>query len=102
MTYQEKLNDPRWHNRANEIKERDNNTCQVCGTNNDLHVHHKLYKYDLDPWDYVDEALITLCKDCHKYEHECKDKINDIMFEANFFGMLHSYILEKMKLIFKF
>ncbi len=100
MTYQEKLNDPRWIARANEIKQRDNYTCQICGSKNNLHVHHILYQYDLDPWNYIDEALITLCSNCHKHEHECKDSINELIARANIHGMLHSDILNKMKLVF--
>ena len=102
MTYQEKLQDFRWINKANEIKDRDNNTCQVCGSGDNLHVHHVLYQFDLDPWDYVDEALITLCKDCHKKEHEAKDKIKSLLFNANFFGMLHTDILSKLEPVFNF
>ena len=36
----------------------------------DLNVHHKYYREGLDPWEYNDEALITLCPECHKNEHE--------------------------------
>ena len=102
MKYSDKLKDKRWHKKAYDIKERDNNTCQVCGSKDNLHAHHILYQFDLDPWDYVDEALITLCKDCHKHEHKCKDKINNLMFNAGYSGMLHSDILKKLKPIFNF
>lgn len=36
----------------------------------DLNVHHKYYKKGNLAWDYEDDALITLCVDCHKLEHE--------------------------------
>jgi len=35
-----------------------------------LHVHHKYYQEETFPWDYPDEALITLCWRCHKKLHE--------------------------------
>jgi len=36
----------------------------------DLEVHHKYYNRDFEtPWDYPDDALITLCRKCHKDVH---------------------------------
>jgi len=64
--YSEKLKDPRWQKRRLEIFNRDNWTCQKCGsTTKTLNVHHKGYIYGLDPWEYDDEYLVTVCEDCH-------------------------------------
>lgn len=38
--------------------------------NGTLHVHHKYYKLGLKPWEYPDEALISLCWQCHMKLHE--------------------------------
>jgi hypothetical protein len=35
-----------------------------------LQVHHKYYIQGKHPWEYLDSALITLCPDCHKKEHQ--------------------------------
>ena len=35
-----------------------------------LNVHHRYYVKDKLPWEYPDEALVTLCEDCHKKLHE--------------------------------
>jgi hypothetical protein len=35
-----------------------------------LNVHHKYYIKGLAPWEYEDNALITLCEDCHKTIHQ--------------------------------
>lgn len=35
-----------------------------------LHVHHKLYIENREPWQYKDENLITLCSDCHAEIHK--------------------------------
>lgn len=35
-----------------------------------LNVHHKYYVNGLNPWDYPDEDLITLCEECHKKRHQ--------------------------------
>ena len=34
-----------------------------------LHVHHRYYIEDRCPWEYDDDALITLCSDCHSETH---------------------------------
>ena len=35
-----------------------------------LQVHHTYYVQGKWPWEYLDSALITLCPDCHKKEHQ--------------------------------
>lgn len=73
--YSIKLKDPRWQKKRLEIFERDNWTCQYCGDkNNTLNVHHKDYDDNIEPWDYPDEWLITLCDECH--EGELNDRLD--------------------------
>lgn len=36
----------------------------------ELHVHHKYYVMGLLPWEYGDDALITMCDKCHWQEHQ--------------------------------
>jgi len=62
-------NSPKWKAKRQEILERDNNTCQKCGSQEKLHIHH-IYSYFYYP-DYVfeDEYLITLCESCHSKCH---------------------------------
>jgi hypothetical protein len=69
MTYAEKLKDPRWQKKRLEIMERDEWTCQICGTKEKtLHTHHLLYIKGREPWDYVDPSLQCLCEDCNEKE----------------------------------
>ena len=35
-----------------------------------LHVHHKYYQIGNSPWEYHNDALITLCWDCHEELHK--------------------------------
>ena len=74
MDYNDKLRDPRWQKRRLEIMERDNFTCQICGSGlNDgepLNVHHKKYINGKEIWEYSDGMLITLCEKCHKKVHD--------------------------------
>jgi len=71
--YQEQLLTAEWQSRRLEILRRDNYTCQKCGAkaaDESLHVHHKGYVSTLLPWEYPDDALITLCESCHQEVHE--------------------------------
>lgn len=78
MKYEDLLKDPRWQKRRLEIMQRDNFTCQHCGTGlNDgvpLNVHHLVYRR-CNPWEYHDNELVTLCENCHTNTHN-KNKKN--------------------------
>lgn len=64
--YSEKLKDPRWQRKRLEILQRDDFRCRSCERNDKtLHVHHSYYENGKSPWEYPDDALLTLCVDCH-------------------------------------
>lgn len=65
-SYDEKLKDPKWFERRRQILSRDNLQCTQCGSESDLCVHHKKYINGYQPWDYPDDLLVTLCKECHE------------------------------------
>lgn len=70
-SYSEKLKNPKWQKRRLEIFERDDWMCQLCGNKQEtLNVHHKYYEKGKDPWEYEDDALVTLCEYCHEMETE--------------------------------
>jgi hypothetical protein len=72
-SYSDLLKDPKWQKKRLEIFQRDNFICQKCNDNGDtLHVHHKKYLKNTDPWDYPDELLITLCGLCHTFAEDKK------------------------------
>ena len=66
----------RWRRKTEQIKRRDNNTCQGCGWNEDeagpLGVHHiaPLQNTKYDESNYPDDLLATLCKPCHAKTEE--------------------------------
>ncbi len=71
--YAEKLLDPRWQKRRLQIFDRDDWCCQICSNPElTLHVHHRWYEGE--PWEAPDEALVTLCAECHANETESWDK----------------------------
>jgi len=45
-----------------------NYKCTNCGATSNLEVHHKYYYPGKLPWEYTDNALITLCHKCHELE----------------------------------
>ena len=70
-TYSEKLKDPRWQRKRLEIMKRDGFSCVECQeSNTTLAVHHRYYISGRMPWEYPDWSLKTLCKDCHKLDHD--------------------------------
>ena len=77
ISYDDLLKSPRWLDKRNIILERDHYKCCYCGSTYKLQVHHKYYsKYPngkkVDPWNYSNDALITLCDKCHKKVHQRK------------------------------
>lgn len=67
--YNLKLKDPRWQKKRLEIFERDEWRCMLCDSRDKtLTVHHRYYLRGYEPWDYPNEALATLCEECHDEE----------------------------------
>lgn len=72
--YSSLLEKREWGAKRVAILARDNYTCTHCGAKEglgvQLHVHHKHYIYGLDPWEYKDTELVTLCEKCHSELHQ--------------------------------
>lgn len=69
MTYEQQLLHPEWIHLRNRVLERDNNLCQLCLSDNNLHIHHKAYVNGRLAWEYPMDLLITLCGNCHAKFH---------------------------------
>lgn len=66
-TYYELLQDPRWQKKRLELFQAADWRCLDCGeSNRTLHVHHSYYERGVKPWEYPNESLTVLCRDCHK------------------------------------
>lgn len=95
-SYIEKLKDPRWQKKRLEILKRDNWACQRCfDTDSILHVHHRYYLKNHDPWDYTGDVLITLCEDCHnseKKDRPLEDKL--LLCYVN-----HHFLIHELKIL---
>lgn len=73
--YEYLLDTDEWRNKRQKILARDNYCCRWCGKKTNLNIHHMYYNaYPngrmVNPWEYPDNALITLCKDCHVKAHQ--------------------------------
>ncbi len=80
IPYERLLQTEEWQEKRLNILARDNHTCTKCGISHNLQVHHTFYsvqKISLKknkfihnaPWEYPDEALITVCSRCHQIIH---------------------------------
>ena len=61
-----------WQNLRKKVLERDKYMCQICGSNEELQVHHTEYNYKNDK-EHLDK-LITLCQNCHVFIHKMQEK----------------------------
>lgn len=75
LTYEDLLSTEEWLERRWLVLHRDGFCCTKCKASSTgelsvcLQVHHKYYVRDWMPWEYPDEALVTLCLDCHSALH---------------------------------
>jgi hypothetical protein len=68
--YTKLLKSPKWQKKRLEIMQRDDFKCVWCGSEDtQLHVHHLYYEKYRKPWEYEDEAYVTICDLCHENEH---------------------------------
>jgi hypothetical protein len=87
-SYAALLFDPRWKQKRAQILLRDANRCVICGSEQNLQVHHRQYHFIRKtneykpPWDYGDHLLISLCESCHGRGHS-KFKVPTITILIN-------------------
>lgn len=89
-TYSEKLRDPRWQKKRLEIMQRDEFSCRICHDDKSpLNVHHSYYEKGLEPWEYSDDMLTTLCETHHAEVEQLKRWFSTVIKdEIGFAGAL--------------
>lgn len=86
-SYYEKLKDPRWQRKRLEALDFYDFKCELCGSEEvTLHVHHKEYFKNIEPWDYDIRQLAVLCEDCHDGQHEIVDELKWVCSMARIDG----------------
>jgi hypothetical protein len=91
-SYSEKLSDPRWQKKRLQILEKSEWSCLNCGdSESQLHVHHLFYEKGKQPWEYDDQYLIPVCKDCHEGLDAARSAILKVMsgYPPDFLSELH-------------
>lgn len=110
-TYSEKLKDPRWQKKRLEVLNRDEFTCQICGTKKiELHIHHLSYRVGAEPWDYDNSNFATYCKVCHQVVEWFKTKKLDVKIiggscnglSIDFLVFMYAAISKGMECVFFF
>lgn len=64
--YHEMLKDVRWKKKKLSILKRFNYKCALCGSIDNLQVHHTEYRKGHAPWEYPNRTLVCLCDECHQ------------------------------------
>lgn len=103
-SYAEMLRNPLWQKKRLEIMQRDDFTCQHCGSKErELQVHHRIYHKGAKPWEYEDNELITLCDRCHEAETDAKathyETFKEICDLARGIGLSEQFIRETLQQI---
>ena len=90
---------PNWQKKRLLIMERDDYTCKSCGDNkNTLNVHHLAYHKNSKIWEYENDELITLCKNCHEeiteYVNESISFVRGLSFSVEMADEINQIIRE--------
>lgn len=76
LSYAEQIKRPEWQKRRLERLKISSFTCDQCGSSeNELHVHHLLYKKKAMIWEYDNVDLAVLCSSCHLKTHVLEDSL---------------------------
>lgn len=71
-TYIDFLNSKYWGVVRNLVLARDGHKCIICGSADNLHIHHNTYKHHFYEHRHL-EDLMTLCAHCHEIHHQSQD-----------------------------
>jgi len=72
-----------WQERRLYVLKRDMFTCTICNKyGSQVHAHHLYYEKDKKAWEYPYSALVTLCDECHKEEHDMEEVVREDLFKA--------------------
>lgn len=79
--YHEYLKSDDWKRKSESRKKVDNCECVICGSKENLRVHHIKYRPVFSDTK-VKSELITLCENCHEEYHEREKAIKEWCEEA--------------------
>lgn len=73
--YREYLRSDEWKKKRAERLAIDSNRCVICGSNQNLNVHHLRYERVCN--EDVNQDLVTVCNKCHTMLHRIEDRSRD-------------------------
>lgn len=69
VLYSEQLKDNRWKAFRLFVLKVRGRRCEICGSEENLQVHHLTYKNGSMAWEYTCNDVIVVCRECHKKLH---------------------------------
>jgi HNH endonuclease len=94
LSYGEQLKHPNWQRRRLEMLSAAEFECQSCGDKEKmLHVHHRRYFKGRMAWEYTDDELQVLCKDCHAEQHDIEDLFKSVLAAGESMGYGQAVVL---------
>lgn len=93
VSYPDKMRDPRWRAKRNEIEALREFRCEECQrTHRQNQVHHVYYIPRTEPWDHPNELLMLLCEECHpKRQHY------EVQIHKNLAAIIRNMSIEEIK-----
>jgi len=86
MNYKEQLQTKAWREFRKEVINMCEGQCVGCGSNHNLHVHHKTYIKGRKAWQYGTDNMLLLCGDCHNRYHENKKRVELILNDTSLYA----------------
>lgn len=90
MNYKDQLKDKRWFEfRQKAFKHYEGCGCVGCGdySNEGLHeIHHIRYISGLMAWEYDFKDVVPLCRGCHQYYHDTKNRLENLITNNSLFN----------------
>lgn len=70
--YKEYLKTDHWKKKREETFIKQGRKCRICGSEKELHIHHRSYRYKGEStlFKEINASLLVICKDCHFLWHE--------------------------------
>lgn len=88
--YADKLRDPRWIDKRDQIRRRAGQACEECGKTGFVEVHHCYYVRGWEPWEYPDYLLKCVCRTCHERRAVIEMRMNGFLSSLS---MAHMEVL---------
>lgn len=79
MPYNDQLKTKEWKKFRQRVLDKKGRKCQMCGSTENLCIHHKRYKKDCFAWEYKMKEVKVVCSKCHNIIHQKDDLYKEFM-----------------------